>query len=309
MRRPPDLESLLDEISRGGPYLSIDHVNRVVTERMREYNTRPQPDLGGLSPDETQQLLSGDWEASGALRVRDDLTLADAGDAPLFADARTLLDYVANAGAVNETPAKNLPRSVVADLLPRLRMPAQRRLLVIADPPPKNEQDVLWLPDLRFTMLVAGLLVRRKGLRLGRAGRSLLGDEKAGALYALLFRTFFRRVDLRALSRFADHAGLQQTIAFSFYRLRSVAREWASPETLSEAAWLASAKDPPTPIETSFGDMSHYAFRQRVLEPLVQFGLIEERVAGVRDRMIELVEYRITPLYERVLSFQFESSR
>jgi hypothetical protein len=91
--------------------------------------------------------------------------------------------------------------------------------------------------------------------------------------------------------------------------LRSVAREWASPETLSEAAWLASAKDPPTPIETSFGDMSHYAFRQRVLEPLVQFGLIEERVAGVRDRMIELVEYRITPLYERVLSFQFESSR
>jgi hypothetical protein len=46
-----------------------------------------------------------------------------------------------------------------------------------------------------------------------------------------------------------------------------------------------------------------------VLEPLVQFGLMEERVAGVRDRMIELVEHRVTPLYERVLSFRFERSR
>jgi len=36
---------------------------------------------------------------------------------------------------------------------------------------------------------------------------------------------------------------------------------------------------------------------------------MEERVAGVRDRFIELVEDRVTRLYERVLSFQFESSQ
>lgn len=263
MHRPPDLDSLLNQISRGGPYVSLDDVNRAAAERMREYNTRPQPDLGGLSPDEMQQLLSGDWESSGALRVRDDLTIAEAGEVPFLADARTLLEFVANAGAVKETPAKNLPRAVVAELLPRLRMPARYRSLVNDEPPPKNEQDVRWLPDLRFTMLVAGLLVRRNGLRISHIGRELSADENAGALYALLFGTFFRRVDLRAFGRFADHAGLQQTIAFSFYRLRTVAREWTSPETLSESAWLASAKDPPTPMEMSYGDMSHHAFRQR----------------------------------------------
>lgn len=311
MTRPPELQAIIDAIERDGPYESIEELNRVLAQRMREYNTLPQQDLGGLSPEEMSQLLRGDWISTGALRVSERLPIRDLRDVPFFADARTLLRYIHDAGVVRETPAKNLPRAAVASLLPDLRIPTLRRHGVRwpEERPPRNEEDVPWLPELRYTLLFGGLLLRRKGLRVSPHGRKLLADENAGALYAHLFRTFFQKFDLRALSRFAEHAGLQATIAYSFHRLQSVAREWSSPESLAHTAWLASAKDPPSAAELAYGDLSHLAFRQRVLHPLVLFGLLEERSAGTTDGWRESVEHRVSPLFTRALSFHFDRHR
>jgi hypothetical protein len=306
MKRPPEIQAILDAIESGGPYQSIEDVNRMLATRMRDYNASPQDALGGLSPDETNQLLRGDWESTGALRVNDGLSIDNLRDVPFWADARTVLQYVHDAGSVKETAARNLPRAVVAELLPKLAMPKYAdHVAPIAGPPPRNEPDVRWLPALRHTLMFAGLLMRRKGLRLTAAGRDLIRDERAGALFALLFRTFFQRLNLGVLTRFDNHPGLQSTIAYSFYRLRSMARDWASPEALTETAWLDSAKDPPTPYELQFGSISHYTFRQRVLDPLVQFGLVERKLVGIRDRLLEVSEYRLLPLFDRALSFQF----
>jgi hypothetical protein len=305
MKRPPEIQAIFDAITRGGPYRSIDQANRVIAARMEAYNSTPQEALGGLSPDQMNQLLSGDWHSTGALRVNSSVSIDHLRDVPFLNDALTLLRYVDSAGRVKETAAKNLPRAVVADLLPRLVMPTYiKNSVLVGEPAARNEQDVPWLSELRHTLMIGGLLMRRRGLRLTASGRDLMRDDLAGVLYALLFRTFFQRFNLAMLTRFGDHDGLQPTVAYSFYRLRSVARVWTSPQTLSESAWLESAKDPPTPYELQFGDLSHYTFRQRVLDPLVQFGLIERRVVGVRDRLIELLEYRLLPLFDRVLSFQ-----
>ena len=59
--RPPELQAIIDEIGRGPPFASVEEVNRVLADRMREYNASPQSALGGLSPDEMGQLLYGDW--------------------------------------------------------------------------------------------------------------------------------------------------------------------------------------------------------------------------------------------------------
>ena len=305
MTRPPELQAILDAIDRGGPYESVEEVNRLLAEHMREYNSRAQRDLGGLSPDTMGQLLYGDWTSEGALRLSETLALDELADAAIFSDARTILEYVRDEGPVKETPAKNLPRATVAALLARLRMPAERRVTLVVDAPAKvNEGDVFWLPVMRHTLFFASLLARRKGLRITARGRALLNDARAGELYALLFRTLFRKLNLMVLDRTGGHPRLQSTIAYSFYKLRSATRDWTAAEELAESAWLASAKDPPREWETAY-KLEHFPFRHRVLDPLVHFGLLEVRFLPTEVQWIERAEYRRTPLFDRFMRFEF----
>jgi len=299
---------MVEEILRANPGASAEQINRQLARRMNAYNAAPQAALGGLSPDRMQQLLSGDWVASGALRLNGGLSLDELADAALFADARTLLSYVATDGPVRETAARNLPRATVAALFNQLRAPRGRRARYVDDGMRvRNEQDVLWLWPLRQCLLFAGLLTRRRGLRISRRGRELLEDDRAGELYALLFHTMFRTLNLALLSRDDRHAGLQSTVAYTFYKLRSEAREWTSSEALAESGWLESAKDPRTEWE-AWGDADHrhYTLRHRVLDPLVEFGLLDDRGVPTGDRLMEKVEYRVTPLFGQFLRFQFE---
>jgi hypothetical protein len=288
------------------PFGSLEDANRALTVFTDEYNQRPQAELGGLSPDQMAQLLYGDWVGHGALLLNESLTIEELGSVAFLADARTLLAYIRDSGPVKATSAHNLPRAVIAALLPRLRMPVQHRVTVeYGLPGPVNEADVLWLSPLRHVSMFAGLLIRRKGFRVTARGSELLSDDRAGELYALLFRTLFRTLDLRALGRDDRHPGLQSTVAYSFYKLRECAGDWSSAESLAEHAWLASAKEPPSEWEAANVDFRHYAFRHRVLDPLTQFGLMEERGLRTDVRWRDSVEYRTTPLFPRFLRFGF----
>lgn len=298
---------MIREVARAG-YGSIEEVNAALARGALAYNAAPQPELGGLSPNEMGQLLDGDWKSKGALRVDEQLTAGDLSGAAFLADARMLLEFVAGEGTVKETAAGNLNRKTVATVIERMRLPApQPPDAESGKPSPINEGDLIWLPALRYTLLFARLLVRRKGLRVTPLGRQLMALARTGELYALLFRTLFRTFDLRGLSNSDRHPGLQSTIAWSFYRLRSVAREWSPSEAIAEEAWLDVGRDPPTEYEVTHDfDLSHYDFRQRVLDPLVQFGLLEERRTPIDQDWRELREFRLTPLFDRFVRFEFE---
>jgi hypothetical protein len=299
-------DSLRAAIERAGPVDSIDELNRLLEHEAINYNARPQAELGGLSPDQMYEILYGDWYTTGALRIRDDLPLDELSNAPLLADARALLEYVRDNAPLKETATGNLPRTSVAALLSRLRMPALARDAEFPPGSVVNEGDLIWLPVLRHTLLFAKLLTRRKGLRLARRGASLLAEERAGELYALLFETFFRKLDLRALDGPDGHVGLQPTIAYSFFQLRSCAKGWSSADQLAVDAWLETAKDPPSLSDVEYGDLRHWSFRHRVLDPLVQFGLLEERALPSKEKKwARPAEFRITPLYERFMRFEF----
>jgi hypothetical protein len=303
--RPPEVQDVYDAIADLGPIGSIEEANRLLAERVREYNSRPQADLGGLSPDAMRQLLYGDWKSQGALRLEERLTLDDLAGAPILADARTLLEYIQTAGAVKETPAHNLPRAAVASLRPHLRMPRVshifRNLILTTS---TNEGDVPWLPELRHVLIFGKLLVRRKGVRITPLGRKLLSPDRAGELYAHIFRTFFRVLDLSALDGASDNRGLQATLGYSLYKLESVAQKWRSPQAFAQLAWLESAKDPPDPRDLGYRDRRDYSFKHRVLDPLVQFGLLDIRPAPGEDPRLREVEYRRTSLFARFLRFE-----
>lgn len=299
---PSDLHDLIrDEIRRAGPFASMEEIQRRLNALNETYNNAPQDELGGLSPSQMGELFSGDWRSTGALRLDSTIGLHDLAVAPLLVDARTLLQYVADNGPIKLTPAGNLPRSAVNALLPQLRTDA---LNDYPRPPTVNEGDVLWLVVLRNVLLMAKLLVRRRGLVISKHGRSLLDEQRAGELFTLVFETFFRTLDLRFLDNSDRHPRLQWTVPFSFYHLRAAARDWTSPQTLAERAWHPDAKDPPSPHDLQFGDLRYIAFAHRVLNPLVQFGLMQRRAADAEARWAEY-EYRITPLFNRFMRFEF----
>ena len=57
------------------------------------------------------------------------------------------------------------------------------------------------------------------------------------------------------------------------------------------------------PSEVENVDLRFYAFRHRVLDPLVQFGLLQKRTVPGAERWKDRVQYRCRPLYDRFLQF------
>jgi hypothetical protein len=302
----PNLQALLDEIAREAPFASIASLNARLAHRVQQYNTTPQPELGGLSPDQMAQLLYGDWTSVGAFRVVGSAPPTLLLEVPIVADARTIMAYVEANAPVKLTPKGNLTRAAVAALAPQLRTMARKEdLTSIVDARIRNEDDVRWLPIVRHLLLFARLLTKRKGLLLSARGRGLLPEVQAGALFVELFCTFFRQFNLQYLYGGQAHPGLQHTIAYSFYQLSHLTREWTDSTQLAEQAWLASARDPMSAWEREHTDMRPYAFRYRVLEPLVHFGLLERRELPGDDPWRKRVEFRQTALYGQVLQCPF----
>jgi hypothetical protein len=311
MRKPPsDPRALIDELREELSRRSFENeadVQRFLDARMQSYNTRPQPELGGLSPMQMSELLAGDWHTIGALRVNETLSPDDVGDPDILHNAVAFLTTLRDEGPAKATAGGNLSREFVGRMLPRLRfrpgyLEDVRRMNKVID-----EADVWPLGILRHLLELARLVNRRKGFfHLSVTNRAFVQQERRGALLALLFHTFFQRMDLRFVEGWAGDEGLQQTIAFTFWKLRTEADTWTLPAHLAEVAWLESTKDPVTVSYTSEADFRAGRFRRRVLDPLVSLGLLESRDLPAANRWEHPIEVRKTPLYDRLLQFTFD---
>lgn len=72
-RRYSDPDELIGEIlgdAQLGSFRTMAEAQREIEARIRDYNARPQADLGGLSPRQMTELLAGDWSTTGAFRLK-----------------------------------------------------------------------------------------------------------------------------------------------------------------------------------------------------------------------------------------------
>ena len=98
--------------------------------------------------------------------------------------------------------------------------------------------------------------------------------------------------------------GLQQSITYTFFRLRAEAKDWTSPAHLVDTAWLDDTKDAVPPVFAD--DTTHFRairLEQRVLEPLISFGVLESRDLPSANRWERRIEVRTTPLFDRLMRF------
>ncbi len=314
-RGEPDLPDLLDGLlskladALGDDPNSADilrNINARAALLGEAYNEEPQVALGGLAPDQVQQLLNADWfDPADVVRLERDLRLDQVEPAPMLFNVRTLLTLAEERGGLPATPAGNLQVAIVNELLHRCRLEPDFLESLRRVTKRITEQDAWPVHMARLLAETAGLLSRRKGkFAITRQGRSLFVNQRAGELFARLFATRFRKSNL-AYGRFGDEwPELQHQIAFTVYQLRTRPPEWRTPDRLMRMAVLPFALEHGP--ESDYHDLAAILFAHRVLDELVDFALLERRpAAGSKDGLD--YEYRKMSLFDDFLHVQFRS--
>ena len=207
------------------------------------------------------------------------------------------MQRLGDAEGVRLTSAGNLNRRFVEDMLGALQWPHWKPERLLSVTKVVNERDVLPLHFVRILLSLAGLARKyRSRFRLTRKAKPLIEPEAAGRLNALLFTTTFTRYNLAymdmavAEDEFAPQSGL------ILYLLGKVGGSWRSADELVRATTLPL--DPRHPYLTL-----GLLYRSRVLRYLECFGLVERSAMAANDDWRNVELFRITPLYERLLTF------
>ena len=305
---PPDLRMIQAELA-AHQWQSLEQAQAFLQRRIAQYNAGPQADLGGLSPHEMHQLLSGDWTGEGPLRLNRELALDQLSGVPLLRTARAVLAGAAQPDGIKATATGNLNRRFVATVIEPAAWPDSMVEEILAYSKVVNELDLWPLHALRVVLQRAKLLTRRKGsFRTTRRGRELLADARAGELYEHLFRTFFRDFNLAYLSvraddRFEQH---QPMVPFVLLRLATLDQAWRRVHELTPL--LIPTLDPD---EDRFGfsrdaaglPYVFFKFRLRFLAPLEWFGLLEGRDVPSENQYMPFRELRKTRLFAPFIRF------
>ncbi len=303
---PSALDALLDELSADGTFGEgrLDRqINGELIAAVTEAAGQLEVELGGLSLVEAMRLCGSDWEdASGAVRLNEELTLAELQGAPMLLNARLFLRAVADAGSLKATAKGNLTRKFVASMLDRLHCEPGHVDSVRAVNKVINEADFWPLHIVRVIVELARLVRRTKGVfRTTKKRQALLAEEKAGVLYALLFRTHFRKFNLAYLDRLAEIHSLQATVGFSLFMVGRHADRWVKPEKLAPLVLFPVAKAELATLPP--WGRGAWPVESRILRPLVSFGLLERRELPSEDRWMRPYEVRKTKLFDRFLQF------
>lgn len=302
-RRPPGLQEIFDELG-DHEFKDLAEAQAFLQRQVARYNETPQAELGGLSPRQAFELLHLDWEGGGVLRLEAGLALDELDGAEILVNARRMLAALAEAGGMKATQAGNLNRRAVAQLAALLRWDPKLAEALRTRSRPLNEMDLFPLHVLRVVLGLAGLLRKWKGsFRVTARGRALQSQDRAGELYALLFRTVFRRFNLAYLDRMAgEHREIQDTVAFALYRLGGLADEWTRTKALAREIVLPDVAAS-VPIDQFGWDRLPWMVETRILRPLGRFGLLELRDVPGKDKYLPDREVRRTALYGSFLRF------
>ena len=188
------------------------------------------PEPGGREPLAAflQSLRWADWESTtGPIRLSADLTLADLAEAAFFHNTRLLLATLAAEEGTAATATGSLNRVFVRELFDQLTLPEPFRFLTQRGCKVINERDVWPLHLVRVVSQCAGFVgLRKQRFHITRAGRALLPEGQAGALFRRLFLAYFRKFNLHYDFCLRDVPGIQSTMAAILWRLDTVVRDW-----------------------------------------------------------------------------------
>ena len=250
-------------------------------------------------------LLAARWELPGGpIQFSDALALKELAEAPLFLNARLLLETLAADGGTPATATGNLNRVFVRRMFDAMTLPKPFRESTLRVCKVINEPDVWRLHEARIVCGCAGLLgCRKKRFSVTKLGRELLAEERAGELYRKLFIAYFRNYNLEYQFRLRSVPGIQETMAVILWRLDAVARDWTPVSGLPEQVLLPSVHQQLRATMISPHDKEEWILSGYVLNALCDFGLIELKNPGELPGIDEKDHIRLAPLWSRFITF------
>ena len=290
------------------PVADLDEANRIVQQIAENYNRTPQPDFDGLSPLQMCRLLYSDWDSpESAIVFNEALSLEELSSVEILVNARTFLQALRDEGGTKATAAGNLNRKFVAVISERLW--SCDRFLDDLRRWKKtwNEEDVKPLEVLRHVLQFAGLIRKVKGVfRITKKGEKLLAAESAGALYILLFKTFFLKFNLAYFDGLPECPGAQQAFLYTLLMVARHAKTWTPLPALAEKAFTPSVSAE-IPFSQYRGESNApLLLWTRFVNPLLRFGMVQCRNEEERASRIWTQTVRKTPLFDTFVEFRLD---
>lgn len=291
------------------PQAVLDELNRRLAIKMNAGNAAPDPEMGGLSPNQVTRLIYTEWGEPGAVvQFNMDITLTELEKAEFFRKVRAFLKALYAAGEIRATTSKNLPRKFVADVLP-LMFDKETLDHIHKYSKVVNEQDIAHLHYARLVSKMAGLVRLRKGkFGISKTKAGLLGDDRADELFRCLFVAFFRKLNLAYMHQVAFEAnGLQTCVAYTLYRLGIIANGWTSVDDLPAQVLLPAVREQ---IEAEIRGNEYWTTEKlltsRLVRWFIEWGMLEARYEQESKFFKPLKAVRTTPLYAAALRFNIE---
>ncbi len=274
----PIARSLAEQLSEYD-FEDIDEANEIAQKVMNSHNVTPDTELGGLSPDQVSRLIYLPWDDDKfPLKFNTKLKLSELKHSVFFSNTTTFLKTLIESKNENTATARgNLNRKFVKLIFDKLIIEEDQKESILKYNKVINEPDVSPLHTIRIVCESAGLIHKRKNKFLvQKKYQDLLSDERAGELYALLFNSYFTKFNIGHVDRLPELDFLQHTVAYSIYRLGEIADSYRRVEGLTEEILL------PAVLKKVRDEISEHVFIEwiigsRIIEPLIDFGLIEGR--------------------------------
>lgn len=287
-------------------FSGVDALNVTLRELADDYNHRPNPDIGGFTPDMLFRLYRTEWNGPDCpLAFNTELPLSAFSAAPFFMAMRNMLIMGMENGGFAQTVKGYLSRAEVAELM-EIFLSEEDIDEFFRYSKVMNEADVMPIWRARIVLELAGMLRKRKGrFVVPKNKASLLKEEAAGELAALLFTTHFRKYNLGHMTRFPD--GLEMIQHDAGYVLFTIGRQLRSrtqliglPEKLLHPNTLALLEEVVEDVPYSSLDLLLDHF---LLRPFESWGLLE-RQAPKNDILREKSNVRVAPLYDQWVRFE-----
>ncbi len=297
----PIARSMAEQLSEY-EFEDIDAANEIAQKMMNSRNAAPDAEMGELSPDQVSRLIYLSWDDDNfPLKFNKKLKLSELKNSVFFANATTFLKTLIESKNENTATAKgNLNRKFVKLIFDKLIISEGHKKAILEYNKVINEADVFPLHIVRIVCQSAGLIHKRKNKFLvPKKHHSLLDDERAGELFYLLFHSYFRKFNIGYVDRLPELDFLQHTVAYSFYRLGEIADGYRSVEGLAEEILL------PAVLKKVRDEISEHVFIEwiigsRIIEPLIDFGLIEGRYKQFKGYS-SLEKLRKAELFDRFI--------
>jgi hypothetical protein len=285
----------------------LAEINRKLAAESHKLNMTPDPEMGGLSPDQVARLIYTPWESEQfPMQMNSDISFKSCKQSKLFRNCRKMMIAINNCDGVKITSGGNFTRAFVAQMTELLEINQENLAFTRKYKKTINEDDVWDIHLTRVISLSAKLIRSYKGkFRIPKKYEKLLDERHAGKLYKQLFVGLFTKFNLAYMDGRAPCYAIQKTLPYILYRLSKLTGEkWRTIETLPSLILLPAVfAEVKHECSGTYSQSASEILIYRALDPLVKLGLLEGTYVELPYGFTELKSIKLASLFKEFLSF------